>query len=137
MKVRELMTRPPLTIGAEDDIALAVQLMEWGDVRHLPVVRDDHLVGIVSQRDILAAGSRHRRISQIMSAPVQTADPDDDVADAARRMVAGRLGCLPVLARGELIGIVTVTDLVALQFRADPAPAQEQPAGNAHPAGGS
>jgi CBS domain-containing protein len=115
MKVKDLMARPPLTIRDNDDVALAVQLMAWGDVRHLPVLRDDHLVGIVSQRDILATGEANPRVSQIMSAPVQTAHPDDEVADAARRMVAGRLGCLPVLNRGELVGIVTVTDMVAAQ----------------------
>ena len=115
MKIRDLMTRPPLTIRDDDDVALAVQLMAWGDVRHLPVLRDDHLVGIVSQRDILATGEENPRIAAIMSSPAQTAHPDDEVADAARRMVAGRLGCLPVLDRGELIGIVTVTDLVAAQ----------------------
>jgi|SRR5689334_13769842 len=127
MKVRDLMTRPPLTIRDTDDVALAIQLMSWGDVRHLPVLRDDRVVGIVSERDILAAGESNPRISEIMSEPIQTAHPDDEVADAARRMVMGRLGCLPVIDHGELIGIVTVTDVVAVQsgLRADPAPSQE------------
>src|SRR5262249_33192409 len=119
MKVKDLMARPPLTIRDNDDVALAVPLMAWGDVRHLPVLRDDHLVGIVSQRDILATGEANPQISQIMSAPVQTARPDDEIADAARRMVVGRLGCLPVLDHGELIGIVTVTDMVAAQSGLD------------------
>ena len=109
------MARPPLTIRESDDAALAAQLMAWGDVRHLPVLRDEHLVGIVSQRDLLGVGDRNPHISEIMSAPVQTAGPDDEVADAARRMVVGRLGCLPVLDRGQLVGILTVTDIVAVQ----------------------
>lgn len=115
MKIRDLMTRPPLTIRDDDDVALAIQLMAWGDVRHLPVLRDDHLVGMVTERDILATGEANPRIAEIMSAPAQTAHPDDEVADAARRMVAGRLGCLPVIDRGDLVGIVTVTDVVAAQ----------------------
>jgi CBS domain-containing protein len=46
MKVRDLMTRPPLTIDEHDDVALGLQIMAWGDVRHLPVLRDGALAGV-------------------------------------------------------------------------------------------
>ena len=48
-----------------------------------------------------------------MTAPPQVAHPDEDVGDAAARMVRERLGCLPVVVRGDLVGIVTVTDVIS------------------------
>lgn len=113
MKVRELMTRSPVTIQDGDDVALGLQIMAWGRLRHLPVLHEDRLVGVVSERDLLANRQENRQVSEVMTAPVQVADPEDEIAEAARRMVGARLGCLPVVARGKLLGIVTVTDLVA------------------------
>src|SRR5690349_10239073 len=101
MKVRDLMAHPPLTIRETDDVALGLQVMAWGTVRHLPVLRERTLVGVVSERDLLANRERNPLISEVMSSPVHTAAPQDDAADAARRMVQDRLGCLPVLDRGE------------------------------------
>jgi CBS domain-containing protein len=123
MKVRDLMAGPPVTIAEADDVALGLQIMAWGDLRHLPVVRDGRLVGVVSERDLLTHRESNPRIAEVMTAPAEVASPDDDATEAARRMVDARLGCLPVLERGKLIGIVTVTDLVALQAR--PLPAKE------------
>jgi CBS domain-containing protein len=115
MKVRDVMTRPPLTIDADDDVALGLQVLAWGDVRHLPVLRAGLLAGVVSERDLLAHKEGNPRIGEIMTSPAQVAQPDDGLAQAARRMVGGRVGCLPVVDHNELIGIVTVTDVVAAQ----------------------
>ena len=123
MRVHDLMTRPPLTIHDSDDVALGLQVMAWGGIRHLPVLHDERLVGVVSERDLLASRHANPPIGQVMTSPAQVAAPDDDVTDAARRMVDARLGCLPVLDRGRLIGIVTVTDVVAAQ--AAPVPARD------------
>lgn len=112
MKVRDLMTSPPLTIDENNDVALGLQIMAWGDVRHLPVLREGAVAGVVSERDLLANKQGNPRIGQVMTSPAQVAHPDDSVPEAARRMVGARLGCLPVVEHNELIGIVTVTDLV-------------------------
>ncbi|HET9752344.1 MAG TPA: CBS domain-containing protein, partial [Myxococcales bacterium] len=72
------------------------------------------LVGVVSERDLLANRATNPPVAEVMTAPAQVAGPDDDVAEAARRMVGARLGCLPVVERGKLVGMITVTDLVAL-----------------------
>lgn len=114
MQVRELMSRLPVTVRDTDDVVLALQLMAWGEIRHLPVLREERLVGVVSERDLLANRSSNPPVAQVMTAPAQVAGPDDDVAEAARRMVGARLGCLPVVERGKLVGMITATDLVAL-----------------------
>lgn len=114
MQVRELMSRLPVTVRDTDDVMLALQLMAWAEIRHLPVLHDERLVGVVSERDLLANRSSNPPVAEVMTAPAQVAGPDDDVAEAARRMVGARLGCLPVVERGRLVGMITVTDLVAL-----------------------
>jgi CBS domain-containing protein len=114
MQVRELMSRLPVTVRDTDDVVLALQLMAWGEIRHLPVLREERLVGVVSERDLLANRSANPPVGEVMTAPAQVASPDDDVAEAARRMVGARLGCLPVVERGKLVGMITATDLVAL-----------------------
>ncbi len=120
MKVRDLMTRPPLTIEENNDVALGLQIMAWGDVRHLPVLREGTLAGVVSERDLLANKQGNPRVGEIMTSPAQVAHPDDDITEAARRMVGARLGCLPVVEHNELVGIVTVTDIVAAQGGLEP-----------------
>ena len=113
MKVRDLMTSPPLTIDENNDVALGLQIMAWGDVRHLPVLREGAVAGVVSERDLLANRQGNPRIGQVMTSPAHVAHPDEDIAEAARTMIGARLGCLPVVEHNELIGILTVTDLVA------------------------
>lgn len=130
MKVREIMTTPVTTIEQSDSIAFAEQLMTVERVRHLPVVDGDTLVGLLSQRDVLAASisslkspsteedldaKTRARASDIMRGSVETIGPDEDAAHAADVILANKLGCLPVVdERHRLIGIVTETDFVIL-----------------------
>ena len=104
--------------------------MEMGRVRHLPVVERGHpdrLVGLVTHRDLLRhAGratferekSRELMLRQVTAAgimrrDVETARPSDFAADAARRMLEKKLGCLPVVSEeGALVGIITEADFV-------------------------
>ncbi len=125
MKVKELMrTRNLLSVEEDDDLALAQQIMAWGGVRHLPVLRHGQLVGIITERDIL----RYRAetggtgaldpVKQYMSHPVETIAPEDDIAQASAVMVAKRIGCLPVVDEGQVVGIVTRSDLLASHIAA-------------------
>ena len=84
-------------------------------MRHLPVLRDGALAGVVSESDLLANKQGNPPIREVMTSPAQVADPDQEIAEAARQMVGGRLGCLPVVEHNELLGIITVTDIVAAQ----------------------
>lgn len=135
MQVRHVMRRNPITVAATDDLSLALQIMLWNGIRHLPVVQDGHLVGILSERDILAhRGSGESiydmegKVQDAMSGRVRTISSHAELSDAAGLMAVDKLGCLPVVDAGALIGIVTTTDLLAndAQCLVTPMPTRER-----------
>ena len=133
LRVRDVMTRDPKTLGRNDQISLADDLMKQERIRHLPVLDDDgELVGIVSQRDMFRGALAHalgygetaqRRmlgllvVKEVMTTQVVTVEPDAPITDAARTMVDRKIGCLPVVEGGKLVGILTEGDLAALVAR--------------------
>lgn len=117
--IRHLLKRAPVTAREDDDLAMILQIMRWAEVRHLPIVRGDALLGVISERDVLRRlsevgrerGSREEA-GTVMSSPPITIGSDEPV-DAAVEMILGRrIGCLPVIERSGLIGIVTRSDLL-------------------------
>lgn len=125
--VAELMTREVETLSVDDSLVLADTLMRMKRIRHLPVVRAGRLVGLVTHRDLLRAqaeitaripvSDEERFVSlavgELMTRDVLTASPDEPAKDAARRMLEGKLGCLPVVDEtGALVGIVTEVDFL-------------------------
>jgi CBS domain-containing protein len=137
MRVSEVMSRNVVTIEGSDSCRDAVTRMHRARVRHLPVVdRDGHLVGIVTDRDL-----RHRlfnpgvfheigtvavdsllaavRVREIMSAPVVSIESQADLEDAARLMLEDKVGSLPVVEEGRVVGILTETDLLRRIVDAD------------------
>jgi CBS domain-containing protein len=128
LRVRDLMSKPVLTLRQGDRVAAAEELMRMERIRHLPVLDEQGaLCGIVSQRDLfrgaLARAFGYReggqdkllallRVDDVMSAPVVTASPDETVAEAAARMADGKLGCLVVVEDGRMLGILTEGDFV-------------------------
>jgi CBS domain-containing protein len=133
MKVRELMRGEVITLREDDALSLALQIMGWNGVRHLPVVRDGRVVGMLSDRDVLArADVEHAprvdgTAGEAMSAPVHVAPQHMDAEEAAAIMVRERVDALPVVDAGELVGIVTSTDLLGYVARCDvmPPPSKE------------
>jgi CBS domain-containing protein len=124
MRVREFMTSTHLTVAqVDDDLALAGQMMLWANLRHLPVVRDGEVVGVVSIRDVLrqrregsdGAGARVR-VEEVMSYPPVTVTPNMPIAAAISTMLDRKIGCLPVVEGGALVGIITTTDLLRNQL---------------------
>ncbi len=116
-----------VTIPADDTLWIVKEIMEFGDTRHLPVVRLGELLGVVSQRDLLRASLSNVmglpadeqkvflegvKISEVMSAPAISIDQDASIQEAARTMARKKIGCLPVLESGKLVGIVTETDVL-------------------------
>ncbi len=120
MQVREVMTTENLmTIGEDDSLAVAAHRMTWTPCRHLPVVKGREVVGIVSERDIFAWLGENRRLDgpadvvrAAMVSPAAVASPDEDIGEAAARMISRRIGCLPVVSSGTLIGMLTRGDLL-------------------------
>lgn len=124
MHVSAICTRDPHTLGPEATLDEAMNLIDLHEIRHLPVVSDGRLVGIVSHRDLLEATgwfrnsiwhatgpNAPRHLAAIQRGPPVTVAPDDSVVTAALEMSLRRIGCLVVLEHGRLFGIVTETDL--------------------------
>ena len=127
MRVQDVMTICPMTVPPTTRLHEARKRMQEGRIRHLLVVDGDRLVGVVTDRDIrLNSASPATSLSawelnylldrltvgEIMATGVIAITPAEDVAVAARLMIEHRIGCLPVVAAGQLVGIVTETDLV-------------------------
>src|SRR5687767_1069950 len=112
MKVRELMTREPTTVGPDATLGEVATLMKQEDCGSIPVVEGNRLVGIVTDRDIViravAAGKdpKTSRVSQVMSADPVTISPEAEI-DQARKVMADRqIRRLPVVDKGALVGII-------------------------------
>ena len=127
MKVRDLMTTRVETLEPDDDLDLANALMRLERSRHLPVLANGDLIGLVSDRDILRAqvsslarmseeelrcSNMRIKVSEVMTHDVETIGPDVPAREAARRMRLRKIGCLPVVENGCLVGIVTVSDFL-------------------------
>jgi CBS domain-containing protein len=118
MHVRDYMSPTPITIDAGADYKDAFEIIEKHDLHHLPVMADGRVVGILTRRDLqLAARYFHEapgEVGDVMHTPVTTIAPDADLAAAVERMMADRIGCLPVSDNGgsQLVGIITETDLL-------------------------
>ncbi len=121
--VKGSMTRGVVVLSPQTTAAEALGLCRERRIRHLPVLEDGRLVGIVSDRDLRSAapalGDPGRasvleeiRVPDVMTREVVTARPDDPIEEAANRMREGRIGCLPVLEAGELAGILTSSDVM-------------------------
>jgi acetoin utilization protein AcuB len=137
MLVKDLMIGNVVTIEASESCHAAVERMVRARIRHLPVVDErGRLVGIVTDRDLrhhlFAPGvfseigripvDSHLRdvpVARIMSTPVATVAPGDALEAAARLMLEDKIGSLPVVEDGRVVGIITETDLLRRILRED------------------
>jgi acetoin utilization protein AcuB len=112
--LREIMSPRPVTVAPETPLSEARRLLAQHGIRRLPVMSGRRLVGIVSDRDLRSASAHPEQtaVAEIMTREVVTVSPRTRVDEAARLMLAGRFGGLPVTDGGELTGIVTETDLL-------------------------
>lgn len=127
MKIRDIMRSLPVTAPPDTRVLDARALMGRERIRHLLVVQGTRLAGIVTDRDIrLNLPSPATSLSvweinyllarltvgEVMSKSVIIVDPDRDAAEAARIMIDHKIGALPVLDGGRLVGIVTESDFL-------------------------
>jgi CBS domain-containing protein len=126
--VSDLMSSDVVTLEEHESLSIADRVMTLGRIRHMPVVSDGRLVGLISQRDLLhnaltdALGESRVgnmkvldsiRVSDCMTRSPKTCPPDATLADAAAIMLKHKFGCLPVLDGDKLVGILTESDFVA------------------------
>jgi acetoin utilization protein AcuB len=132
LRVSDVMTREVRTLGPNERLSVADELMKQGRFRHVVIVDEGRVVGVVSRRDIfhgalawslgqgrkayetLLAGSPAK---DVMATDVVTVDPGASLAEAARLLREHQIGCLPVVAGDELVGILTEGDFLALLAR--------------------
>ncbi|MGB2714219.1 MAG: CBS domain-containing protein [Vicinamibacterales bacterium] len=118
MRLTDIMGTAVETIGLEAAAESAWQRMRLGRFHHLVVLDGHSVAGIISDRDL--GGTRGarvregRRVADLMTGNVVTATPTTTVREAANLLRGRSIGCLPVLDRGSLRGIITVTDLLEL-----------------------
>ncbi|UCG32089.1 MAG: CBS domain-containing protein [Phycisphaerales bacterium] len=132
--VRKHMTTRVFTVSPEADIAVVDRAFREKGFRHLPVLEEGKLVGMISERDVRRASgietvlgeeSRSRgevmigcrRVGDVMSPEPETIHPDKTLAEAAHLMLADRLGSLCVIENELLVGIITETDLLRILAR--------------------
>ena len=130
LKVADAMTRDVKTVQRNDPLSAAEALMDGGRFRHV-VVLDEHdmLAGVISHRDMfysrltrsMGQGKyAHEKalaalmVKQIMQTDITTVDPDTRLDEAAELMMAGKIGCLPVLDGDALVGILTSSDFLGI-----------------------
>ncbi|MCP3103281.1 CBS domain-containing protein [Myxococcus sp. K15C18031901] len=126
LTVGDLMTRDVITLDEADDLLRGDDLLKLNHIRHLPVVREGRLVGLVSHRDLIQALARQVgaprfepvSVVSIMTRDVVTARPDLSVQDAIYKLLDHRFGCLPVVdTGGRLVGIITEADFMRMAVR--------------------
>ncbi|HVN28165.1 MAG TPA: CBS domain-containing protein [Candidatus Binataceae bacterium] len=108
------MTKHPETIHSEDTLLLAKEMMDAGGFRRLTVVQNGKVVGIITERDLREHGGylNSTRVSAAMKHPVVSVESSTAVEDAARLMLAKKIGGMPVIDAGKLVGIVTTSDML-------------------------
>ncbi|MDJ0880662.1 MAG: CBS domain-containing protein [Gammaproteobacteria bacterium] len=119
ISINEFMTSNPFTLRANDSLEDARQLMTEKHIRHIPITDDkQHLLGLVTQRDILEATNPNVpqqddvQLSDIMIKDVSVIHESDSVRRAAIFLQSHKYGCLPVLSEGALVGIITDSDYI-------------------------
>lgn len=129
-RVRDIMSSPAITVTPNTTVPAASMLMKQHNIRHLPVVENGCMVGLVSRGDLREASSRasvnadsyelnftlsRLTVARLMTRKVFTITPDAYIAHAAELMTEHKIAALPVVAQdGSVVGIVTETDLLKL-----------------------
>jgi acetoin utilization protein AcuB len=123
------MTSEVTTVGVDEPIKRAWQLVEERRLRRFPVMKGDELVGIITDRDlrnatassvVLTEKKYHDflldtvKVESVMTADPRTVSPDTDLKDAAKLILELKVGGLPVVENGRLVGIIAETDLIEM-----------------------
>jgi len=128
LTVSDLMTRDLFTLLEDDNVTVADEMMKWRNFRHIPVVNDQNeIVGIITNRDILKisvsalAGISERdqryihnklKAKDVMQSKIITVPENTSLFAAAKILTTNKIGCLPIISKGKLVGIVTEADFV-------------------------
>lgn len=122
MVVQEIMTRDPFAIEANQTVREAMHRLLSLDVRHLPVLDNGVLVGMLSDRDVRGIASATltgevtdqlaAAVSDLMTSDPISVDPEAEIGEVIDLMIENKVGALPVVAEGRLVGIVSYVDVL-------------------------
>ncbi len=126
-RVKDYMTGDPQTLGAGHSLLDAFLLIRRLNLHHIPIVEGGKVVGVLTDRDVARLSpsllvplppDEYNRVfeatdvSKVMSRNLITTNPEASLAVAAELLITNRLGCLPVVEAGRLVGIITVSDML-------------------------
>ncbi|MEE9582015.1 MAG: CBS domain-containing protein, partial [Acidimicrobiia bacterium] len=127
MTIAKIMSSAPVVVEPKAPLRKVYREMAEHRIRHIPVVSADGLVGVISDRDVrealpspmspgeameFAAAMDRIPVWEVMAEEVVTVTPRTSLAEAAHMLAGRKIGCLPVLDAGRLVGIVTETDML-------------------------
>lgn len=117
-KVYKIMSTEIFTSNENDSVSLIKNIMKWKNINHLPVInKANSIVGIISFSQISKENiDQDASVKDIMVTDIKTAFPEMKIEDAKQIMLKNKIGCLPIIDLGELVGIVTKTDLEKLNL---------------------
>jgi len=125
--LRAIMMGSAVTLKPDATMDLANDVISLGRIRHIPIVDGSRLVGIVTERDLIGAAAsrifglkqqsksallKSVLIKEVMKKRVITAAPDTPIKDIAHLMANKKIGCVPVVSDGMVVGLVTTTDIL-------------------------
>lgn len=120
MFVSEKMTRHVTCVLPRDSLIDASNMMQELNIRHLPVVENGRLVGIISDRDLIRAPTGTKLVNEIMANAVTTCPATASVAEVAASMLQQKIDAIPITKRdGTIIGIVTTVDILKMVANRD------------------
>ena len=124
---REIMMGSPVPLTPDDTLDLANDVISLGRIRHIPVMDRGKLVGLLSERDLIGAAANRifglkqksrsallkaELIKNVMKKRVVTVAPETPIKELARLMAEKKIGCVPVVDHGTLVGLVTTTNVL-------------------------
>ncbi|MFD1739311.1 acetoin utilization AcuB family protein [Bacillus salitolerans] len=118
MIIEEIMKKKVITLNQEDTVIIAKSLMFEKGIRHLPVIDDEmNVIGLVTRTDLLKhqhliPKEMETKVSEVMNRDVITGHPLDFVEEVSAIFYEHKIGCLPIVEGGKLIGIITETDML-------------------------
>lgn len=132
LTVRDYMSSPVTTLTPDQRLLEADLLIRRSPIRHFPVLSDGRLIGLLTERDVRRVAPsildstpenynaifENTLVAAVMTKDVRTISPDAPLSQAASILYQERMGCLPVLERGRLVGILTRTDVLHYAFDA-------------------
>lgn len=126
LKVRDVYTRKVIWVTPNSTLPEARKLMDGNDIRRLPVIAGGELVGIITLTDVLRAAPSPATslsvweinylldkitVAELMTSPVMTVTPETPLHEVARLMLAHKIGGLPVVEDGKVVGMITESDI--------------------------